>query len=77
MKEIEARDYQDSHRAISPLTKADDAVEIDTSNLSIEDVINKIMGLVSERGYRMENLEQNLEQKQEETKLTRQTVEKE
>ena len=66
MKEIEARDYQDSHRAISPLTKADDAVEIDTSNLSIEDVINKIMGLVSERGYRMENLEQNLEQKQEE-----------
>ena len=66
MKEIDARDYQDSHRAISPLTKADDAVEIDTSNLSIEDVINKIIGLVSERGYRMENLEQNLEQKQEE-----------
>ena len=74
-KEIEARDYQDSHRAISPLTKANDAVEIDTSNLSIEDVINKIIGLVSERGYRMENLEQNLEQKQEELEKEGETKE--
>lgn len=74
-KEIEARDYQDSHRAISPLTKADDAVEIDTSNLSIEDVINKIMSLVSERGYSMENLEQNLEQKQEELEKEEETKE--
>lgn len=65
MKEISDRDYQDSHRKNSPLIKADDAIEIDTSNLSIEEVINKIMDLVSERGYRMENLEQKLEKQEE------------
>ena len=36
-KEIEARDYQDMHREISPLTKAEDAVEIDSSDLTIVD----------------------------------------
>lgn len=65
LKEIQDRDYQDSHRKNSPLVKADDAIEIDTSNLNIEEVIEKIMDLVSERGYRMENLEQKLEKQEE------------
>lgn len=39
-KEILARDYQDSHRENSPLKKALDAFEIDSSNMTIEDVIN-------------------------------------
>ncbi|MBE7083643.1 MAG: (d)CMP kinase [Clostridiales bacterium] len=42
-KEIEQRDYNDMHRDFSPLTKADDAVEIDTSYMSVEQVIGKVM----------------------------------
>ena len=60
--EILTRDYKDSNREISPLTKADDAIEIDTSNLCIDAVVEKIISLVLERGYRMENLEQKIEQ---------------
>lgn len=40
--DIERRDYQDTHREHSPLKKADDAVEIDSSYLSIDEVVNKI-----------------------------------
>ena len=45
-KEIEERDYQDTHRAESPLTKAEDAHEIDTSYMSIDEVVNKVMEYV-------------------------------
>lgn len=41
--EIEERDYNDSHREFAPLKKADDAVEIDTSEMTIEEVINAVM----------------------------------
>ena len=44
-KEIELRDYKDSTRSVSPLKKADDAIELDTSNLSIEQVVDKIVEL--------------------------------
>lgn len=49
MREIAARDKLDSEREIAPLKKADDAVEIDTTSLSIEDVVGKIMALAAER----------------------------
>nr|WP_054656529.1 (d)CMP kinase [Lentilactobacillus otakiensis] len=45
--EIEARDYKDSHRKISPLTKAEDAVEIDTTSLSIDQVVSKIANVIN------------------------------
>lgn len=45
--EIEARDYKDSHRKISPLTKADDATEIDTTALSIEKVVSEIAKVIN------------------------------
>ncbi|SEM66110.1 cytidylate kinase [Ligilactobacillus sp. WC1T17] len=45
-QEIEARDYKDSHRKISPLTQAKDAVLVDTTSLSIDEVVNKIMEIV-------------------------------
>lgn len=48
-KEIEKRDYQDMHRKISPLKKADDAIEIDTSDLSLEEVVDKVMELVIQK----------------------------
>ena len=43
--EIAARDYQDTHREHSPLKKAEDAVEIDTSYLTIEEVVDRIYAL--------------------------------
>jgi CMP/dCMP kinase len=48
-KEIERRDRLDSERENAPLKKAEDAVEIDTTSLSIDDVVEKIMMLVKER----------------------------
>ena len=40
--EIKARDEQDMNREFSPLRKADDAIEIDTSDLTIEEVTERI-----------------------------------
>ena len=47
IKEIEQRDYQDTHRAASPLVKASDAIEIDSSDLTIDEVIDKILEIVN------------------------------
>lgn len=49
MKEIETRDKLDSEREVAPLRKAVDAVVIDTTSLSINQVVDSIMDLVSER----------------------------
>jgi cytidylate kinase len=45
-EDIAARDYNDSHRALAPLKKADDAVEIDTTSLSVEAVAEKITAII-------------------------------
>jgi CMP/dCMP kinase len=39
LKEITKRDYYDSHREIDPLRKAEDAIEIDSTNITINEVI--------------------------------------
>ena len=44
-KEIAARDKQDSEREISPLRQADDAILIDSTGLSIEEVTARILAL--------------------------------
>lgn len=44
-KDIEKRDYNDMHRAISPLMKATDAIEVDTSDMGIEEVVDTVIGL--------------------------------
>lgn len=49
LQDIQKRDYQDSHRQNSPLKKADDAVEIDTSNLSIEETVSIVMNLINSK----------------------------
>ncbi len=46
-QDIVARDYQDSHREISPLKQAKDAIRIDTSNSSIEEVVEQILNLIN------------------------------
>ena len=49
IKDIEQRDYQDTHRAASPLVKASDAIEIDSSDLTIDEVIDKILEIVNRK----------------------------
>jgi len=44
-RDIEERDYRDMHRDISPLKQAEDAVLVDSSDMTIEEVIEKIMGM--------------------------------
>ena len=47
-QEIFLRDKQDSEREIAPLKQADDAILLDTTNLSIEEVAEKILELANE-----------------------------
>ncbi|KAI8059307.1 cytidylate kinase [Gongronella butleri] len=49
MKDIEARDHADRTRAVGPLKKADDAIELDTSHLTIAQQVEKIHELVRAR----------------------------
>lgn len=49
LEDIKKRDYQDTHREHSPLRKADDAVEIDTSDMTIEEVVDKVMAIIEEK----------------------------
>ncbi len=44
-KDIEERDFRDMHRALSPLKQAADAILVDSSDMTIEEVIEKILDL--------------------------------
>lgn len=46
-KEISERDYQDSHRELNPLKQADDAVLLDSSDMSIEENIDAIAAIIN------------------------------
>ena len=48
-KEIEERDYRDSHREVAPLKPADDAITVDSSELSKEEEIEQILSLLKEK----------------------------
>ena len=48
-EEIARRDKLDSEREVAPLKKAEDAIEIDTTSLSIEGVVEKILSITKER----------------------------
>ena len=45
------RDMKDSTRLNSPLKKSDDAIIIDTSNLGINEVIDRIVNIVNNKGH--------------------------
>lgn len=49
LAEIKQRDYQDSHREIAPLKPAEDAVYMDTSDLNLEQSVDKVTELIKER----------------------------
>lgn len=48
LKNVEERDYIDSHRKDSPLVIADEAIEIDNSNLTLEEQFSIILDLINE-----------------------------
>jgi pantoate ligase/cytidylate kinase len=56
---IDERDRKDSTRQIAPLTKAADAVEVNTDGLSIADVVEKIVCLFHQRCATLDNQPQN------------------
>lgn len=49
LKDLKQRDYNDTHRAVSPLKRADDAVLLDTTNDSLEQSIARLVGIVEEK----------------------------
>jgi len=48
-RELEARDARDAARAVSPLVPAPDAVQVDSSDLTIDEVVSRILGWWRER----------------------------
>ena len=48
-EDINERDYQDMHRENSPLVQAEDAVLVDSSEMTIDEVVEKILSLARER----------------------------
>ena len=49
LKEIQQRDYQDTHREIAPLKQAKDAVKVDTSDLDIDAVVAAIKEIIGKK----------------------------
>ena len=49
LKNIQERDYQDTHRTESPLQKVDDAIEIDNSDTTVIEVVSQIVQLAQEK----------------------------
>jgi len=49
LKEIQQRDYQDTHRPIAPLKMCRDSVKVDTSEMNIDQVVETIRTIVNEK----------------------------
>ncbi|QBA14753.1 (d)CMP kinase [Xanthomonas oryzae pv. oryzae] len=49
LREIMARDARDAQRVVAPLRSAEDAVLIDTSGIGVEDVVQRVVGLLADR----------------------------
>ena len=49
LKEIQQRDYQDTHREIAPLKMARDSIKLDTSDMTIEEVVAEMKRIVGEK----------------------------
>lgn len=49
LKDVNQRDYQDSHREIAPLKPSDDSIMADTSELSLQESINLIVNTIKEK----------------------------
>jgi len=49
LKAVNERDYQDTHREADPLRKAEDAVVVDSSDLSFDETVSRILAIVAEK----------------------------
>ncbi len=47
--DVEKRDYIDSHRDFAPLRQAEDAIPLDTSEMSIEEVVEAVLSIIEEK----------------------------
>lgn len=56
LEDIKARDYKDSHREIAPLRKSEDAIEVDTTNMTIDEVVEEIIKIIDRK---MKSMEKN------------------
>lgn len=50
LKEIQARDARDTQRSVAPLKPADDAITLDTTRLTIPEVVDRLIELLAQRG---------------------------
>ena len=48
-EDVKKRDYIDSHRAFAPLKPAEDAIPLDTSDMSIEEVVDAIIKIINDK----------------------------
>lgn len=53
LKDVQRRDNYDSSRAVSPLKAAEDAVEVDTTDLDLAGTVDALLDLVERRGLRV------------------------
>ena len=49
LAEVNQRDYQDTHREIAPLRQAGDAVLLDSTHMSFQEVVDRLLQLVEEK----------------------------
>ncbi len=49
LKDIKRRDNFDSSRVVSPLTKAEDAIELDTTDMTLDEVVEKVVSMIEEK----------------------------
>ena len=49
LKEIQQRDYQDTHREVAPLKMSRDSIKVDTSDMDIEQVIASIKEIIAKK----------------------------
>ena len=49
LKEIEQRDYQDTHREVAPLKMTRDSVKLDTSDMGIDEVIAAMKEIIAKK----------------------------
>lgn len=46
LKEIEQRDYQDSHREVAPMVQAEDSILVDTTKMTLEQSVKRVVGII-------------------------------
>ena len=49
LEDVNRRDYADSHRAFAPLKPAEDAIHLDTSNMTIDEVVSKVLEIIEKK----------------------------